>query len=81
MNLVILRLYSFFFFSQFDDVFLGLDWLNVNKPLSSELLKGKIVILDFFTYGCINCFHMFPIIRKLEEKYSLKDGVVIVSTY
>src|SRR5947207_1390257 len=30
-------------------------WLNTSKPLSLAALKGKVVLLDFWTYGCINC--------------------------
>jgi len=45
------------------------EWVNTNRPLSLEALRGKIVVLDFWTYGCINCIHMIPILRQLEEKY------------
>jgi thiol-disulfide isomerase/thioredoxin len=47
----------------------GVDWLNVPAPLSLEGLRGKIVLLDFWTYGCINCIHMVPILEQLEQKY------------
>src|SRR5882724_2823341 len=33
----------------------GHGWLNTDKPLSLAALKGKVVLLDFWTYGCINC--------------------------
>jgi thiol-disulfide isomerase/thioredoxin len=32
-------------------------------------LRGKIVLLDFWTYGCINCLHILPDLKKLERKY------------
>ncbi|HMG75796.1 MAG TPA: thioredoxin-like domain-containing protein [Pyrinomonadaceae bacterium] len=47
----------------------GRGWLNVDKPLSLAALKGKVVLLDFWTYGCINCMHIIPDLKKLEKKY------------
>jgi len=44
-------------------------WLNTEKPLSLAGLKGKIVLLDFWTYGCVNCIHIIPDLKRLEEKY------------
>lgn len=51
-------------------------WLNTDKPLSLRALKGKVVLLDFWTYGCINCMHILPDLHKLEKKYP-KELVVI----
>ncbi|HEX5888742.1 MAG TPA: thioredoxin-like domain-containing protein [Pyrinomonadaceae bacterium] len=47
----------------------GRGWLNTDKPLSIAALKGKVVLLDFWTYGCINCIHIIPDLKKLEAKY------------
>ena len=47
----------------------GRGWLNTAKPLSLAALKGKVVLLDFWTYGCINCMHIIPDLKKLERKY------------
>ena len=47
----------------------GRGWLNTDKPLSLAGLKGKVVLLDFWTYGCINCMHIIPDLKKLEKKY------------
>ena len=44
-------------------------WLNTDKPLSLAGLRGKVVLLDFWTYGCINCIHIIPDLKKLEKKY------------
>jgi hypothetical protein len=44
-------------------------WLNTDKPLSIAQLKGKVVLLDFWTYGCINCIHIIPDLKRLEKKY------------
>ncbi len=51
-------------------------WLNVSKPLTLADFKGKVVLLDFWTYCCINCMHIIPDLKKLETKYS-KELVVI----
>ncbi len=53
----------------------GVAWINT-APLKMEDLRGKIVILDFWTYCCINCHHIIPVLAKLEEKYP-NDIVVI----
>ncbi len=47
----------------------GRGWLNTDKPLSIAALKGKVVLLDFWTYGCINCMHIIPDLKRLEHKY------------
>jgi len=57
----------------------GLDWINVEQPLALASLRGKIVLLDFWTYGCINCIHMIPVIEALEEKYG--DALVVIGVH
>ncbi len=47
----------------------GRGWLNTDKPLSVAGLRGKVVLLDFWTYGCVNCMHVIPDLKRLEEKY------------
>jgi DNA-binding beta-propeller fold protein YncE/thiol-disulfide isomerase/thioredoxin len=47
----------------------GRGWLNTDKPLSIAALRGKFILLDFWTYGCINCIHIIPDLKKLEAKY------------
>ncbi|MDG6027676.1 MAG: redoxin domain-containing protein [Candidatus Brocadia sp.] len=47
----------------------GTAWLNVSRPLTMAELKGKVVLLDFWTYCCINCMHIIPDLKKLEAKY------------
>lgn len=54
-------------------------WLN-SEPLKMEDLKGKVVLIEFWTYSCINCIRTFPYINKLHEKYA-KDGLVIVGVH
>ncbi|MCU0704686.1 MAG: redoxin domain-containing protein [Fimbriiglobus sp.] len=53
-----------------------MDWLNTAGPLKLADLKGKIVLLDFWTLCCINCIHILPDLAKLEKKYE-KELVVI----
>ncbi|MGZ5383332.1 MAG: thioredoxin-like domain-containing protein [Acidimicrobiia bacterium] len=48
----------------------GLDWLNTDRPLALAQLRGKIVVLDFWTYGCINCIHVIPDLKRLEEEFA-----------
>ena len=47
----------------------AVDWLNVPAPLTLEALRGKVVLLDFWTYGCINCIHILPDLKKLEARF------------
>lgn len=57
----------------------GRSWLNTDKPLSLAALKGKIVLLDFWTYGCINCIHIIPDLKKLEAKYP--NNLVVIGVH
>ncbi len=51
-------------------------WLN-SPPLTPELLKGKVVLIDFWTYSCINCLRSIPYVRSWAERYKDKGLVVI----
>lgn len=51
-------------------------WLN-SQPLSPEALKGKVVLVDFWTYSCINCLRSIPYVRAWAEKYKAQGLVVI----
>ena len=57
----------------------GLDWLNTDQPLSIADLRGKLVLLDFWTYGCINCMHNFPGLKQLEAEYA--NELVVVGVH
>nr|XP_022919301.1 NHL repeat-containing protein 2 [Onthophagus taurus] len=60
----------------------GLEWFNTSEPLSFiHQLKGKVVLLDFFTYCCINCMHILPGLRKIEEKFGIEDGLVVIGVH
>ena len=47
----------------------GKGWLNSAGEISVKDLRGKIVLIDFWTYCCINCMHILPDLKRLEEKY------------
>ncbi|HEY9872242.1 MAG TPA: thioredoxin-like domain-containing protein, partial [Candidatus Obscuribacterales bacterium] len=54
-------------------------WLNTDRPLSLKSLKGRVVILDFWTYCCINCLHVLPELKYLEQKY--KDSLTVIGVH
>src|SRR5262245_23184042 len=54
----------------------GIAWLNTDRPLTLAALRGKIVLLDFWTYCCINCMHIIPDLKKLEAKYPTQLVVI-----
>lgn len=56
-----------------------LEWLNTGRRLSLADLRGKIVMLDFWTYCCINCMHIIPDLKKLEEKYA--EELVVIGVH
>ncbi|MBD2079556.1 thioredoxin-like domain-containing protein [Leptolyngbya sp. FACHB-17] len=56
-----------------------LAWLNVHRPLSLKEFRGRIVLLDFWTYGCINCIHSLPDLRYLEQRY--KDRLTVLGIH
>jgi DNA-binding beta-propeller fold protein YncE len=47
----------------------GGEWVNVAQPLSLRELRGRFVLLDFWTYCCINCMHVLPELKKLEHAF------------
>ena len=53
-------------------------WVNTDRPLFvHDDLKGNVVVLDFWTYCCINCMHILPDLEYIEEKYAGQPVVVI----
>jgi thiol-disulfide isomerase/thioredoxin/sugar lactone lactonase YvrE len=54
----------------------GLEWLNVERPLSLAALRGKLVILDFWTFCCINCMHVLPTLRRVEDAFPTELAVI-----
>lgn len=51
-------------------------WLN-SLPLSREMLRGKVVLVDFWTYSCINCLRTLPYLKAWDEKYRTQGLVII----
>ncbi len=52
----------------------GTEWLNTSGEVTLKDLRGKVVILDFWTYCCINCMHVLPDLKFLEQKYPQRTG-------
>ncbi|XP_073412734.1 NHL repeat-containing protein 2 isoform X2 [Dendrobates tinctorius] len=60
----------------------GLEWLNTDGAVSLHRdLAGKVVLLDFFTYCCINCMHVLPDLHRLERRFSDSDGLVVIGVH
>jgi cytochrome c biogenesis protein CcdA/thiol-disulfide isomerase/thioredoxin len=54
-------------------------WLN-SPPLTPRVLKGKVVVVDFWTYSCINCLRALPYVRAWAEKYR-DEGLVVIGVH
>lgn len=54
-------------------------WLNTAEPLSLVSLRGKIILLDFWTFCCANCLHVLDELRPLEDRY--RDVLVVVGVH
>ncbi len=54
-------------------------WINTKNDLSLAALKGKVVLLDFWTFCCINCLHVLEELRSLEERFG--DALVVVGVH
>lgn len=58
----------------------SLPWYNVSRPLTLGDLKGRAVLLDFFTPGCINCVHMLPVEQELKHRFGKRLVIVGVDS-
>jgi cytochrome c biogenesis protein CcdA len=54
-------------------------WFNTAR-LTREQLKGKVVVIDFWTYSCINCLRSIPYVKAWDERYR-KDGLVVIGVH
>jgi thiol-disulfide isomerase/thioredoxin len=57
----------------------GTEWFNTPRPLHLANLRGKVVLLDFWTFCCINCIHTLPELARLEKKYP--DELVVIGVH
>lgn len=57
----------------------GEAWLNTSGEISLKDLRGKVVLIDFWTYCCINCIHVLPDLKYLEQKYP--DELVVIGCH
>ncbi len=56
-----------------------LDWINVPEPLTLDSLKGKIVLLDFWSYGCLSCIEAFSDLDRLQQEFP--EELVIITVH
>ena len=64
---------------QAPELIAGGEWFN-SEPFTLESLRGKVVLVDFWTYTCINCIRTFPFLRAWHEKY-VDKGLVIIGVH
>ncbi|PVE22013.1 cytochrome C biogenesis protein [Microvirga sp. KLBC 81] len=57
----------------------AVQWLN-SEPLTAQQLRGKVVLVDFWTYSCINCIRTIPYVRAWAEKYK-DQGLVVIGVH
>ncbi len=57
----------------------GVEWVNTAGPIDLKELRGKFVLLDFWTYCCINCMHILPELKKLEHAYP--NEIVVIGVH
>ncbi|TMU66275.1 cytochrome c biogenesis protein DipZ [Pseudomonas fluorescens] len=57
----------------------AVQWLN-SAPLDAQALKGKVVLVDFWTYSCINCLRTLPYVKAWAEKYR-DQGLVVIGVH
>ncbi|HCJ99897.1 MAG TPA: cytochrome C biogenesis protein [Serratia grimesii] len=57
----------------------AVQWLN-SPPLTTESLRGKVVLVDFWTYSCINCLRSLPYVKAWAEKYR-DQGLVVIGVH
>ena len=55
-------------------------WLNVDAPLRLADLRGKVVVVEMWTFGCINCQHVIPSLKEWHSKYK-DQGLVIIGNH
>lgn len=84
--LIVGVLMGLFFSSAFAEDRLGVlakggagGWLNVSRPLTAQDFEGRLVLLDFWTYGCINCMQVVPDLEYLEKTFG--DSLLVIGVH
>jgi thiol-disulfide isomerase/thioredoxin len=62
-----------------DPVSATAQWLN-SPPLTGEMLRGKVVLVEFWTYGCVNCQRTLPYVKAWSAKYR-QDGLLVIGVH
>src|SRR5450759_5481687 len=57
----------------------GAGWFNTDRPLTIAGLRGRVVLLDFWTFCCINCLHVVEELRPLEERFG--DRLMVIGVH
>ncbi|HLO99051.1 MAG TPA: redoxin domain-containing protein [Fimbriimonas sp.] len=60
--------------------FIGTEWLNSEKPITMASRKGKVTVVHFWTFGCINCKRNLPPVQRLYDKFKAR-GVEFISIH
>lgn len=55
----------------------GASWLNTDRPLRREDFAGCVTVLDFWTYCCVNCMHVLPVLARIEERFAGQPVCVV----
>jgi thiol-disulfide isomerase/thioredoxin len=56
------------------------DWIN-SEPLKLEDLRGRVVLIEFWTFGCINCRNTLPFVKSWHDRYREKGLTVMACTH
>ncbi|CAD5114752.1 DgyrCDS3792 [Dimorphilus gyrociliatus] len=58
-----------------------MSWINVTRPIKKEDFAGKLLIVDFFTYCCINCIHILPILKEIEKIWEKENNIQVIGVH
>jgi len=57
------------------------EWFNTCQPWTGDHLKGRLTLLDFWTYCCVNCMHILPDLEALEEAFKHNDKILVIGVH
>lgn len=58
-----------------------LQYVNYSSDVRISDFSGRLVLLDFFTYCCINCIHIMPALYELESQFDITDGLLVIGIH